>query len=323
MEQVVTRPEFESLLETIRCENADPRAGVFGPGSMTWKISREAALFLGAGRAALLQLAHPWVAAAIAEHSTVLGNPIARFHNTFRIVFTVIFGDLGQALSAARSLHRLHTSIRGELPEGVAGWARGSHYEANEVAALRWVHATLIEGAVLAYACVLPLSEAEREQYYQESKTLAALFGIPASSLPENWTAFAAYNREMAASQELGVSAAARSMGQDILRGAGSWIHPPEWYRALTAEWLPERFRREFGLAENGATTNRAAVNRARRWLPRFYAALPPPVRFVGPYREAMARLRGRQPGRLTRWNSQFWIGQPRMPFHEARDVSY
>lgn len=277
---------------------------------MMWKLSRESALFLGAGRAALLQLAHPWVAAAIAEHSTVMGDPIGRFHNTFRVVFTVIFGSLDQALAAARALHRLHTSIRGEMTEPVAAWPQGSHYEANEIRALRWVHATLIESAVLAYACVLPLSAAEREQYYQESRTLAALFGIPRDALPEDWAAFVDYNREMALSGELGVSGAARSMGEGILRGAGSWIHPPGWYRALTAEWMPPRFREEFGLAVNART-----AERARRRLPGFYRALPSALRFVGPYREAMARLGDRQPGQLTQWSNRFWIGQTLTPF--------
>src|SRR3712207_7704222 len=40
-------------------------------------------LFLGAGRALLLQLAHPWVAAGISQHSTTLADPIGRFHRTF------------------------------------------------------------------------------------------------------------------------------------------------------------------------------------------------------------------------------------------------
>lgn len=310
MESLVSRADLETLLASLERRGTDPRAGLFGPDSMTWKISRESALFLGAGRAALLQLAHPWVAAAIAEHSTVLNKPIARFHNTFRIVFAMIFGSTDQALAAARHLHSLHTRIRGDLPQAVAGWPRGAHYQANEIAALRWVYATLIEGAVLAYECVLPLSAAEREQYYQESRTLAALFGIPSSALPTNWHAFIEYNRCMHESDALGVSARARSMGQDILSGAGSWIHPPLWYRALTAAWMPPRMRDEFGLA-----TNDRVLNRARRWLPRAYRALPAAVRFVGPYHEAQTRLRGLHETWLTRRNNLFWIGEPLLPF--------
>jgi len=318
MARLVAREDLESLLGAIARRVAEPRAGVFGPGSMMWKISRESALFLGSGRAALLQLAHPWVAAAIAEHSTVLGDPIARFHNTFRIVFTLIFGSLDQAFAAARHLHTVHTGIRGELPHAVGQWERGANYAASEVAALRWVYATLIEGAVLAYRSVLPLGEGEREQYYQESRTLAALFGIPPAALPENWQAFESYIASMVTSPELGVGSAARSMGENILRGVGSWIHPPHWYGALTADWMPSRFRQEFGLA-----TDERAATRARVWLPRLYRGVPAALRFVGPYREAEARLRGRGPDLLTQAGNRFWIGQRQMPFGDAPHMQH
>ena len=73
---------------------AGPADGVFGPGSTIWQVDREALVFLGAGRALLLQLAHPWVATAIAQHSKALSDPIGRFHRTFEIVFTLVFGSL-------------------------------------------------------------------------------------------------------------------------------------------------------------------------------------------------------------------------------------
>ncbi len=317
----VSPADSESLLAAVAARTPDPIAGIFGPDSLSWRINRESALFLGAGRAALLQLAHPWVAAALAQHSSLLSSHIARFHNTFRVVFTMVFGSLDQALAAARGLHVVHTRIRGEIPEDVAAYRSGSHYEANDIAALRWVFATLVESAVLAYECALAslpgaqggLSSAERDQYYAESKTLAGLFGIPAVALPADWQAFVAYNRGMHASGALGVSHAARTMAQNLLAGAGSRIKPPFWYRALTAEWLPERFRNEFGL-EFG-TNEQQAAQRARFHLPQIYRLLPQAVRFIGPWREAQARLVGKRAGVFTRMSNRFWIGKSQLPF--------
>src|SRR5438270_2783649 len=120
--QSVSRMDIERLWKSIRDRTADPLAGIFGPSSISWKIDRESALFLGAARAALLQLAHPWVATALQQHSSLMAQPIARFHNTFRIVFAMIFGSLGQAAAAARHLYALHTRIRGEMTEDVAAW---------------------------------------------------------------------------------------------------------------------------------------------------------------------------------------------------------
>lgn len=314
---MVRRDDLEHLLASVERSVADPLAGIFGADSISWKINRESALFLGAGRAALLQLAHPWVAAALAQHSPLLSNPIARFHNTFRVVFTMTFGSAPQACAAARSLHQLHTRIRGEIPSSVAGYARGSSYAANYIPALRWVYATLVESAVLAYECVLPpLTAAERDAYYAESRMLASLFGLPAAALPADWRAFTAYIAAMCDSNELGVDAQSRFMVQSLLKGAGSWIHPPLWYRAMTAAWMPRRFQQEFTL-EFGAAEQQA-LRSARGWLPTVYRCIPAPVRFVGPYHEACARLAHRRPGPVTRASNRFWIGESRLPFGDS-----
>jgi uncharacterized protein (DUF2236 family) len=50
-------------------------AGLFGPGSLTWRVNREGVLLLGGGRALLLQVAHPLVAAGVAEHSNYREDP--------------------------------------------------------------------------------------------------------------------------------------------------------------------------------------------------------------------------------------------------------
>ena len=63
----------------------------------------------------LLQLAHPWVAAAIEQHSDTFADPISRFHRTFSVVFTMVFGRLEQSLQAARRLHRRHVAISGTM----------------------------------------------------------------------------------------------------------------------------------------------------------------------------------------------------------------
>ncbi len=312
----VSSQDLERNIAAAEQHVVRPIAGIFGPDSITWRINRESALFLGAGRAALLQLAHPWVAAALDQHSTLLAKPITRFHNTFRVVFAMVFGTAPQAFSAARSLYQLHTQIAGELPHNVAGYAAGSRYEALQLPALIWVYATLIESAVIAYECVLPpLTPADCETYYAESKILAGLFGISPNALPADWSTFKAYVASMSTSQNLGVSDRSRIMAHRIMTGAGSWIPIPRWYQALTTEILPPRFRTEFGLSFGAARI--ASAERAHRWLPRVYAKLPPTMRYVGPYQEALARLDNRNAGVLTRSSNRFWIGQPRMPFSE------
>ncbi len=180
------------------------------------------------------------MATALDQHSNLRNDPLARFHNTFRVVFTMIFGALDQALAASRYLYQLHTRVQGTIPETIAAYPKGLHYEANEANALLWVYATLVESALVAYESVLPpFTIDEREAYYAESKTMAALFGIPQDALPVDWPAFEAYNRSILESDSLGVNALSREMARRVLYGKGSWVPVPGWYRALTASWLP------------------------------------------------------------------------------------
>src|SRR5215210_9268468 len=168
--------DLERGFEVVRSKAAGPTEGVFGAGSTIWQVDREALVFLGAGRALLLQLAHPWVATAVSEHSAALLDPIGRFHRTFQVVFTLVFGSLDQALKTSRRLHGRHAAIAGSIPEALGRYAEGSPYRANEVSALLWVHATLVDTALLAYELVHPpLRPEARERYYQESRLLGAL----------------------------------------------------------------------------------------------------------------------------------------------------
>jgi uncharacterized protein (DUF2236 family) len=310
---LVSEADLSSALDIVRAEAAGPVEGIFGPASVTWRIDREAVLFLGAGRALLLQLAHPWVAAAIAEHSRTLLDPVGRFHRTFELMFTMVFGSRDGALAAAQRLYRRHTMISGVLPETVGPFAGGSSYCANDVAALRWVHATLVETSAMAYGLVLPpLSVEERERYWAESRLFAGLFGLKRSDLPADWTAFADYNAAMAQSDILTVSDAAREVAGQIFAGARRWLRPPRWYLALSVGMLPERLRAGFGFDVN--ERDRKAADRALVWLRRVYPHLPTRLRYAGPYHEAQERLQGKlQPDLATRCSNRAWIGRPRL----------
>lgn len=316
---MVSGNDLEAALDQVCARATGPVAGVFGPEAVTWRIDREAVIFLGAGRALLLQLAHPWVAAAIAEHSSTFADPIGRFHRTFDIVFAMVFGSLDRALLASRQLHRRHGMIAGQMPETVGPFAAGSGYCANDVPSLRWVHATLVETALMAHDLVLPpLSAEERERYWAESRTFGALFGLTGDDLPADWSSFAAYIAAMTQSDTLTVSPAAREIATQIFTGARPWLRPPRWYRALTASMLPERLRAGFRF-ELDAREIRSADN-ALTWIRRVYPKLPDRLRYVGPYQEAQARLRGEvHPDWMTRCLNRAWIGRPQMDVRGGR----
>ncbi len=301
---------LEEQLELIRARVTLPLAGVFGPSSMTWRMNREAILFLAAGRALLLQLAHPWVAAAVAEHSKALTDPIARFRRTFKVVFKMVFGTVDQAFAAARSLHRRHESITGVLAETVGPFKAGSVYCANNISALRWVYATLSDSALVAHDLVVgSLDPAERGRLYSESQIFAGMFGIPGNLLPANSIGLNLYMQAMYESDILTVSGAARHVAAQIYSPSRVWLRIPRAYIGLTAGMLPERLRREFGFDYGDA--ERCSGERAIALMRRVYPVLPARPRYVGPYHEARQRLAGRPgPDIPTRLANRLWIGQ-------------
>ena len=311
---VVSSESLERELKVVRAAAADPLAGIFGPRSVTWRVDREAVVFLGAGRSLLLQLAHPWVSAAIAQHSDTFADPISRFHRTFSTMFTMVFGTLDQSLGAARRLHRRHAAISGRLPAAAGPFPAGSFYCANDISALRWVHATLTDTALLAHGLVLPpLSQGERERYHAESLLMAGLFGIPQAQLWRDWAAFAAYNEAMAQSDLLTVTEPARAMAHRLLTGAGTWLPVPAAYRALTAALLPARLRDAFALRYG--ERERRAAQRLVDWARRIYPLLPARQRHVGPYQEAEQRLAGKRgPDFAARVSNRLWIGRAGLP---------
>lgn len=290
----VSRQVLEARLAGLQETVQDPREGLFGPGSKVWEVNREAVLFLGGGRAALLQLAHPWVAEAVFEHSRTREDPLGRFHRTFYNVFAMVFGDLETAVAAARRVHAIHQRITGVLRQGGGRWRSGSRYLANDPDALLWVHATLWETSVHVFELVVrPLTEVEKERYYGESRRFAHLFGLDDRQLPADWSSFLAYNEEMWSSDRLAVGERAAELVRFLFAPQRRLTAPfLRRLRVATAGLLPERLRREFGLTFG--TDEQRSFQRTLRWLRRSHRLLPPRLRFVPAYLEAQRRLEGR-----------------------------
>lgn len=78
--------------------------GIYGPGSVSWRVNRDQLMLLGGGRALLLQLAHPKVAAGVFEHSDFRDDPMKRLRRTLDATLALIFGTTEEAGRAARGI---------------------------------------------------------------------------------------------------------------------------------------------------------------------------------------------------------------------------
>jgi len=207
-------------------------------------------LLLGGGRALLLQIAHPLVAAGVARHSRFEAAPLQRLWRTLDLTLTIAFGRAADALAAVRQIERVHARVHGELPDAVGPFPRGTPYDANDPALLLWVHATLVDSALLAYErFVGRLTRAERAGFYAESTVVARLFGIPAGLIPATLPDFRAYMNVMLRGPVLAVGPASRAI-------AAALLSPPLPFglrqlagstRLFTIGLLPAAIRRRYG----------------------------------------------------------------------------
>lgn len=315
---VVSDAVFSSCLDQLTTKVSNPAIGFFGPQSVNWKVNRESIIFLGAARAALLQTAHPFVAQAIVSQSDVLNNPIGRFHRTFRMMFSMVFGSREQALQRARMLRRIHNKIFGPITETVGPFSEGTLYHANDIETMVWVHATLIDTAIKMYELVFPeLTQIEKEEYYQGCSVLAAMFGLQPSDLPENWSKFTEYFENMCNSPTLTIGRAGHEISNFLIygrqqTGKRTFVALPFAYRALTAGFMPDRLRTLIGL--DYGERERKAASRMLYWLRVIYHKLPDRLRYVPPYHEAQARILGKpDPGLVVKGLNRLWIGQSKL----------
>jgi uncharacterized protein (DUF2236 family) len=240
--------------------------GLFPDDAVIRRVDGESVLLLGGGRALLMQLAHPLVAAGVAEHSDFAADPFRRLQRTVAATWAIVFGSAAEAATSAAAIRAVHDRVVGD------------GYSANDPALLLWVHATLVDTAVRVYRqFVGPLSDAELADYYEQSTVLATMLGLPRSAQPADVDAFRAYLRTMVASLE--VSDTARSLAGSVLAPAAApWFAGPAFavFRQVTVGLLPLPLRLQYGFSWDGRrrAALRAAAATSRAVLPLVPAGL-------------------------------------------------
>lgn len=253
-------------------ESPHPEA-LCGPDSASWTLRTEAGviLALAGARAALLQLAHPKIAAGIAEHSYVESDPFERVRRTGEAMGAISFGSREERHSVVARLDAIHARVRGTLPSGVG-------YDARDPALMFFVLATLIESNLLVEERYLGIfREAERRKYYTERLLVTDAFGIPSSVVPQDLTAFRAYMAEEAHALEVGETA--RRIGRLVFYPSFVRLPRPVLaaYRLVICELLPPNVRRAYGCqTRSGLGPIRRAVQASSRAM---YTRLPRRIR--------------------------------------------
>lgn len=269
-------------------------AGLFGPGSVSWRIDRELIVLAGGSCALLMQAAHPSVAAGVAQHSDYASDPFGRLFRTLTSSFSVVFGTLADANATIRRVNAIHAAVRGQRADGEA-------YSALDPDALLWVHATLVDTALRVYSrFVEPLSPDDAQRYHEESARVAVALGVP--EVPARLDELRSWMDGMIADGTVRVTSDARVIARTVLYPTR---FPPRlaWDAAhlVSIATLRPELRRQYGIPwssarERGIDRIAAATRVTLPWVPSLLRHAPQARAAVRRVRQGRPRTRNLLP---------------------------
>ena len=286
-------PGMSSHAQALARHRAAVRARLLRAGAVradrdaiSWTVNREIIAVAGWGRAILLQLAHPLIAAGVGDHSSFRGNlrtSLARLRSTIGAMLSLSFGSDDEAIAAAAAINAIHDRVNGRLGEPAGTLAADARYSAHDPELLRWVHATLLESIPLIYAqLVRPLTSVERDRYCAEAAIMEPLLDIPAGLLPRSSAELDAYMRRMIDGGQIAVSNRSRALARALLYPRGWRLLWPAFrvLQLLSIGLLPAAVRDAYGFswtARDARALARwtAALRLFRRVLPAFVREWP------------------------------------------------
>jgi uncharacterized protein (DUF2236 family) len=163
----------------------------------------------------------------------------------------LLTGTTREVNTVARRINQIHQRVQGTLAHSVGPYHAGDPYSAMDASPLLWVHISFVEGMLTAYRnFVGPLSEAECEQYWQESCRYARRLGLTDATLPSSYRAMRAYWDQAIATEEVVVGEEARLVSRTILYPPLPWPRQRIWgiIRVIAGGQLPPEIRAGYGL---------------------------------------------------------------------------
>ena len=219
------------------------------------RVNAERVVLLGWGRAILMQLAHPLVAAGVHDHSSFRATPwaaAARLHATVRAMLALTFGTDAEREHALYGIRQIHRRVHGHLATAVGACAAGTPYSAEDPALVLWVHLTLLESMPLVYELfVAPVTDAERDEYCAGAAWVALALGAQPADVPRTWRDTQTALARAYASGTIAVGPQARELAGVVLAPRiGTFLPPATWLnRLVTIGLLPPFVREQYGFS--------------------------------------------------------------------------
>jgi len=259
--------------------------GFFGPDSVSWRVHREVTVLFGGARAVLLQAAHPLVIAGARETGFYERNPWRRLQRTLILTYTITFGTKDEARAAAERINDIHARING------VDEVTGLPYDALDPELLLYVHACLVDSALLFEELTIGrLDDVGRQRFHEEQMLAAEMVLVPRELIPPTVPELREYLQGVYDSGLLRVDDSARKVAE-LFRDPpkeAEWRPVLKGVSRLAFGALPPVLREAYGvpLVPGRRTAMRATFAAARLLRP----VLPSRFRYIAPYQEWLLR---------------------------------
>jgi uncharacterized protein (DUF2236 family) len=176
-----------------RADTPAAQDGLYGPGSVTWRISAEPIMWVGGLRAMYLQALHPRTMRATWQNTAFArpGEAWGRFGRTVQFVRIRTYGNVDEVARAGRRVRKVHASLIGTD-------ADGSVIRLDEPELLLWVHCGEIASyADIARRAAIGVSDRDLDEFVREQRRGAAVVGLDPAVVPGSAAELDAYFERM------------------------------------------------------------------------------------------------------------------------------
>ncbi|GLZ04194.1 hypothetical protein Acsp03_16600 [Actinomadura sp. NBRC 104412] len=168
--------------------------GLFGPGSVTWRVMGEPVLVIGGIRALLLQALHPPTMWGTAQNSELMDprSAWARMQRTVDFVRVRTYGTTQEVERVGRRVRKLHSMLTG------LNLRTGETFPVDDPENLLWVHMGEVDSYLdVARRAGVPLSDADADRFVDEQRRAAAVVGLDPADVPASVAEMKEYYQEM------------------------------------------------------------------------------------------------------------------------------
>lgn len=264
--------------------------------SLVWRYFGDNRMYLIGPRPAVLQNMLAELGQGVLDHSVFFADTAARIKRSIPPIMRTVYGS--EAANDGLQVRDFHVNIKGAMPDG-------SQYHALNPETYFWAHATFVEQVLyFADTFVKRLTDAEKEQIWQEGKTWYRRYGVSDRIVPDTYADFVTYWDHMMDSVVIPHKTAQYGIGY-VTKGfpKPKGVSPLAWKIVapvfnplaafLTTGGMPPRTREILGLPWDDRRERRyqrfAALCRTPvvNWL---WARVPSKLRLVPYAREGYAR---------------------------------